>query len=508
LSRNGRANFLRRPDQVFFAIVRETSRVVCYELEKPRFQSAWLQNAMQEDQLKNHLKAARFFHTVSPFVGTCRHAPEKFQRAGCRFGCRFWAGKRRQKVCEKAIDLAFCVGICRLMPGYVARFFLASGASSQKKQNDSAVNRQKEESAAGYGLSFAFFKGKVVVTIMKDKILVVIALGLLACQCHAKQSGIFAAAASGDIGALQKYIAADPKAIATTNEAGRTPLCIAAMNGRTEAVHFLISRKADVNAKGFEDMTPLADLAADGTTNDDACSEVATVLVEHNADLSARDAAGETPLMRAVEARKSEMARVLIGHDASLTDKYKGANTGMTLLDMAVINHDQDMVKVLLEFSEPLNVMNKQGETPLQFAESRDETEIAAMLRAALPENQQDAVPPAREELRVIARRIAAGEAGAFDDLEKMAGKLYDGINVHEDRARLRLNLDRMNAAFKILGEEAGKGNDAALEALKKSLETKNLSGFAKSALRAAAKENAKAKTALDEYSAAHPSAN
>jgi ankyrin repeat protein len=335
--------------------------------------------------------------------------------------------------------------------------------------------------------------------IMKLKFLAAVGFTVVCLQSNAANAGIFAAAASGDTSALQKYIVADPKSIAATNDTGRTPLCVAAISGQAEAVHFLISRGADVNAKGFEEMTPLADLAADGTTNDDACSEVATVLVEHGAEINAEDASHETPLMHAVETRKSEMARVLIGHDASLTDKYRGVNKGMTVLHMAIANNDPDMVKVLLEFSEPLNAINKQGETPLQFAEERDETEIAATLRAASPAEQQDAVPPTREELRVIARRIVAGEPGAFDDLEKMADKLYDGINYQSEKPRVMLNLDRMNAAYKILGAEAGKGNDAALQALKKSLAIKNLSGFAKNALTAAAKENPKAKTMLEQ---------
>jgi hypothetical protein len=90
--------------------------------------------------------------------------------------------------------------------------------------------------------------------------------------------------------------------------------------------------------------------------------------------------------------------------------------------------------------------------------------------------------------MRAIAQRIADGDETAFDELTKVANDIYGDIKDYQkERARVMLNLFRMKAAFDLLGEEAGKGNDNAFEALKKSLGVGRLSSFAPDALGIAA---------------------
>ena len=93
--------------------------------------------------------------------------------------------------------------------------------------------------------------------------------------------------------------------------------------------------------------------------------------------------------------------------------------------------------------------------------------DIADMLRAATS-TSGPAIPkaPAREAMRDMAQRIAAGDDGAFDELVLAADALYKGIDYQTDHSRMVSNLIRMHAAFDVLGQEAGKGNEAAFRAL------------------------------------------
>ncbi|MCX6899294.1 MAG: hypothetical protein NT105_11375 [Verrucomicrobia bacterium] len=93
----------------------------------------------------------------------------------------------------------------------------------------------------------------------------------------------------------------------------------------------------------------------------------------------------------------------------------------------------------------------------------------------------------AKQTMRTLATRIVEGDPKAFDELLDTAKKLYRDIDYVKERDRLISNLALMHAAYDILGEQAGKGNTKAFEALKQSLGTKPLSSFAPDALGIAA---------------------
>jgi ankyrin repeat protein len=80
---------------------------------------------------------------------------------------------------------------------------------------------------------------------------------------------------------------ADPNA---TSKLGETPLHLAIVADRVDAVELLLSNGADVNAKENHGVTPLHLAAAYGWKS------VVEVLLAHNADVNAREDDGETPL--------------------------------------------------------------------------------------------------------------------------------------------------------------------------------------------------------------------
>ncbi|MEO6034598.1 MAG: ankyrin repeat domain-containing protein, partial [Verrucomicrobiota bacterium] len=189
---------------------------------------------------------------------------------------------------------------------------------------------------------------------MKTKFITLTAITLISLSAQAAFVGIHSAAAAGDVDRLKEYLAKDPTLISARNGPNRTPLCIAAMRGQTNAVEFLITHGADVNDKGFFELTPLGDMAMYGMTNDQRCAGIATILLAHGAEVNPMDGYGATPLLHAVEMRKSQLARVLLEHGATQTLTYKGANSGTTPLHMAIGYGDKDMVAALLEFNPPL----------------------------------------------------------------------------------------------------------------------------------------------------------
>lgn len=444
-------------------------------------------------------------------------------------------------------------------------------------------------------------------------LIITVLLGFLAISSHAKGDAIHSAAASGDVPALMKYLKENPKLISARNEPGRTPLCIAAMCGQANAVEFLISEGSDVNDRGFEDMTPLADMAAYGIRDDQRCADTATILLAHGALVDPVDDYHDTPLLHAVESGKSKLARVLLEHGASLAVTFSGVNSrltplqyalresdtdmvavilpfnpplevvdsdgatpllravknnqvevarmllqhgasvnpvtpvtsippkfmlqipgsgrlrayttnssglppmgwfffmqnniGNTPLHWAVLRRNPDMVALLLKYNPPLDIENDQGATPLNLAEERDLTNIAEMLRQAAPAEAQRAdatnpsTIPSAEAMRAVANRIVNGDSAAFGELTIDAANLYKGIDYRRDPWRYRMNAGRMRAAFDVLGEQAGQGNDAAFQALKKSLGREPLKSFAPDALGiAAAAGNGQALDILLDY--------
>ncbi|HEY1664020.1 MAG TPA: hypothetical protein VGI03_16495 [Verrucomicrobiae bacterium] len=306
---------------------------------------------------------------------------------------------------------------------------------------------------------------------------------------------VYAAAEKGDVTKLKEYFATNSVSPSVKNDLLR----VTVVRGEKEAAEFLISQGADVNQKGFFEMNLLAILAESigpygfhDAEHDQICAEMAEVLIDNGTKVDAVDNYSETPLQHAVEFEKGQLVETLLKHGADQKVKYEGVNEG-SLLHMAIINHDMPMVAVLLKFNPPFNVVDQNGATPLLLAEEQNETEIAAMIRTANPGPGDGfpgySVPPTIEEMQALGRRVADGDPAAFDELANTAQKLYGEIkNYQKEHARVMVLLGRMMAAFNVIGEEAGNGNDKALQVLEKCLTQRgHLKSFAPEALGTAA---------------------
>ena len=124
----------------------------------------------------------------------------------------------------------------------------------------------------------------------------------------------------------------------------RTPLHSAAYYGDLEVVQKLIEYDADVSAKNDRGCTPLY-IASEGNNLKDRA--VLRLLLEHGADVNARAADGSTPLHYAlIFSRSPEVVRILLEHgaDVKAMDDHR-----RTALRVAEVHQRHKFMKLLLE---------------------------------------------------------------------------------------------------------------------------------------------------------------
>ena len=128
-------------------------------------------------------------------------------------------------------------------------------------------------------------------------------------ETYADRTLLHEASANGILTLVELLLSlgADPGA---TDGGGHTPLYTVANECTTaegaSVVRALVARGADVNAKGgVTRCTPLHMAARRGSV------EIAQALLECGADLAARDTKGDTPLRRALNCKKPQVAAVL-----------------------------------------------------------------------------------------------------------------------------------------------------------------------------------------------------
>ena len=125
-----------------------------------------------------------------------------------------------------------------------------------------------------------------------------------AVQSRVGEMDLFEAASAGDVDRLTELLTVDPSSVESRSGDGFTALHFAAFFGRGHAARLLVTRAADVDARGTGWMTgtPLHSAATGGH------AEVVGVLLEAGADPNAKQSGGWTPLHAA--ARNGDIASV------------------------------------------------------------------------------------------------------------------------------------------------------------------------------------------------------
>ncbi|MDD2898325.1 MAG: ankyrin repeat domain-containing protein [Desulfuromonadaceae bacterium] len=162
------------------------------------------------------------------------------------------------------------------------------------------------------------------------------------------------------------------------NSAGFTPLFASAYWSSKDVSALLISKGANVNAKSNSGWTPLhkaieryAYPPDSGRSPPPSANELASMmeivklLIANGADVNAESSDGETPLIFAAAAGRSDLVELLIAHNANINSK---GNEGVSALYMATIMDRLAVAKLLLEHGAKVDSRTKSGYTPLMYA--------------------------------------------------------------------------------------------------------------------------------------------
>jgi ankyrin repeat protein len=173
------------------------------------------------------------------------------------------------------------------------------------------------------------------------ELLAVLLLAATTLDCGEPPGTIHAAAMDGDLNAVRALIAGDSTLVNARDEAGNTPLHLAAWRGRQNVAEYLLSHGAHVNATNSGGETPLhwAVLRND--------HDLVALLLRHGADTETHESYGRTPLLLvARETGEVEMARRLLdaGADVNAEDRF-----GDTPLGLAAWRGFGDLVDLLLD---------------------------------------------------------------------------------------------------------------------------------------------------------------
>jgi ankyrin repeat protein len=123
---------------------------------------------------------------------------------------------------------------------------------------------------------------------------------------------IWEAAALGRVETIDRLLDHHPSLVNEFGADGHVPLGLAAFFGRVEAVKRLLLRGADAGAtaQNFMKVQPLHAAVAARST------EAVAMLLDHGADVNARQQVGYTPLMGAASGGLDDIVNLLLQHGA------------------------------------------------------------------------------------------------------------------------------------------------------------------------------------------------
>ncbi len=220
---------------------------------------------------------------------------------------------------------------------------------------------------------------------MKDSKLILRISGLIAlliiAGCTVPNTKLHEATEEGNIAKVDSLLQKYSSLVNTPDQAGNTPLHIAAKEGYLEICSLLIKNEADVNAKEADHLfgrTPLHKAARYGHP------ETCELLLAAGADINAAAKDGSTPLHKAAFWANAAICSLLLEHDA---DPNAQNIAGQTPLHMPAMKYwqvieDFDVIQLLLRHGANPQARDKDNQTPLQVALKNDKQQIVEIIIA------------------------------------------------------------------------------------------------------------------------------
>ena len=181
----------------------------------------------------------------------------------------------------------------------------------------------------------------------------------------------------GDASAIYRLVSAGGK-VDVTDEALRTPLYMAVLANRLDAVKQLLAEGASVNRQAGDQATPWLLAASLGRT------DMLRLMIPHKPDLAILDRFGDTALSAACEAGFPETVRLLLTLKGDVNHRNR---LGWTcLIEIAFVSDggkpQQDIAAAVLKAGADPNITDSHGKTALAHAEARKLGALAAILKA------------------------------------------------------------------------------------------------------------------------------
>lgn len=191
-----------------------------------------------------------------------------------------------------------------------------------------------------------------------------------------RETPLITAAKAGDLRSLRSLLAAGADVNQSANH-GRSPLTAALMGNQREVAAELLKAGADINQEDSFGDSPIT-AAIDGS--DPESPVTLRFVLDHGAQPSRINFASNrpSPLARAVETRRLELAAILLGAGANPNEQHLDYETPLLV---AVKHGHLPMVRLLIERGADLNLSIRGRASPLRLAQQKNYDPIASLLR-------------------------------------------------------------------------------------------------------------------------------